>query len=69
MYKSFAMGTQTDATRCCIIVILLIQLSLGVIRENMGLLPLPKIIAALDFLQMCFEMISDQECGTVSPFG
>ena len=44
MYQSFAMKAQADATRCCIIVILLVQLSLeegGVLRANMGALPLP----------------------------
>ena len=51
IYQSFAMEAQADATRCCIIVILLVQLSLdfhelqgllsGVMRANMGALPLP----------------------------
>ena len=43
MYQSFSIEAQTDATRRCIIVILLVQLSLGgwgVIRANMGTLPL-----------------------------
>ena len=43
-HASFAMEAQTDATRCCIIVILLVQVSFeewGVIWENMGALPLP----------------------------
>ena len=42
MYQSFAMEAQTDATRCCIIVILLSRLSLeegGVIRASMEALP------------------------------
>ena len=42
-YQSFAVESQADATRCCIIVILLVQLSLdekGVIRVDMAVLPL-----------------------------
>ena len=40
----FAMEAQADATHCCIIVILFVQLSLekgGVIEANMAVLPLP----------------------------
>ena len=45
------MEAQADATRPCIIVILLVQLSIvegRVIRENMGVLPLP--ILALPYI-------------------
>ena len=43
MYQSFAMEAQADATRCCIIVIVFVNRALmngGVIRANMGVLPL-----------------------------
>ena len=52
MYQSFAMEAQADATRCCIIVILLVQLSLeegGVKWANMGVLPLSILALVLDF--------------------
>ena len=44
MYQYFSMEAKASATRCCIIVILLVQLSLeecGCNKGNMGALPLP----------------------------
>ena len=73
MYQSFAMEAQADATRCCIIVILLVQLRLEEWVCNMGkhgrFTP-PNISTALDFLKMCAEMIPDQVglCVTISPY-
>ena len=71
MYQSFAMEAQADATRCCIIVILLVRLSLGEWGCNTGkhggITP-PNISTALDLLKMCAEMIPDQECVTISLF-
>ena len=49
IYQSFAMEAQADVTRCYIILILLVQLSLeerGVIRADMGVSPL-SILALL----------------------
>ena len=51
MHQSFAMEAQADATRCCIIVIVLVRLRLdegGVIRANMGVLPLPISALSID---------------------
>ena len=65
------MEAQADATHCCIIVISLARLSLdkgGVIRANMRVLLFPISALSIDFLKMCFEMIPDQECVTISPF-
>ena len=51
MYQSFAMQAEADATRCCISVILLVQLSLGEWGCNKGkhggITP-PNISTALD---------------------
>ena len=70
MYQSFAMKVQADATRCCIIVILLVQLSLEELWCNKGkhggITP-PNISTALDFLKMHAKMIPDQVCVTISP--
>ena len=65
MYYYFAL----EATRCCVIVILLVQLSLDEwgCNKDMGITP-PNISTALDFLKMCSEMIPDQVCVTISPF-
>ena len=71
MYQSFALEAHDDTTRCCIIVIFLVRLSLdegGVIRENMRVLHLPISALSIDLLKMCFEMIPDQECVTISSF-
>ena len=74
MYQSFAMEAQADATRCCIIMILLVQLSLEEWGCNKGKhhggITFPNISTALDFLKMCAEMIPDQVglCVTISPF-
>ena len=71
MYQSFAMEAQADATRCCIIVILLVQLSLeewGCNKGKHGGITPPNISTALDLLKMCAEMIPDQVCVTISPF-
>ena len=46
MYQYVAMEAQADATRCCIIVILLVQLSFGeggVVRANLGGINPPNI--------------------------
>ena len=70
MYKSFAMEVKVDATRCCIIVILLVQLTLEEWECNKGkhggITP-HNISTALDFLKMWAEMIPDQVCVTISP--
>ena len=71
MYQSFAMEAQANATRCCIIVILLVQLSLeewGCNKNKHGEITPPNISTALDFLKMCAEMIPDPVCVTISPF-
>ena len=50
MYQSFAMEAQADATRCCIIVILLVQLSLeewGYNKDKHGGITSPNISTAL----------------------
>ena len=71
MYQSFAMEAEADATRCCIIIIFLVQLSLeewGCNKgKHEGITP-HNISTALDFLKMCAEMIPDQACVTISPF-
>ena len=65
IYQSFAMEAQADATRCCIIVILLVQSSLEEWGCNegkhRGITP-PNISTALYFLKMCAEIIPDQVC-------
>ena len=71
MYQYFAMEAQADATSCCIIVILLVQLSLeewGCNKGKHGGITPPNIITALDFLKMCAKMIPDQVCVTINPF-
>ena len=71
MYQSFAMEAQADATRCCIIVILLVQLSLeewGGNKGKNGGITLPNVSTAPDFLKRCAEMIPDKVCVTISPF-
>ena len=58
-YVSFVMEAQADATRRCIIVIVLVQFGLedgGVISKRGGITP-PNLRTALDFLKMCVEMI------------
>ena len=65
------MEAQGDATRCCIIVIWLVQLSLeewGCDKGKHGGITPPIIITALDFLKLCAEMIPDQVFVTISPF-
>ena len=72
MYQSFAMEAQADATRCCIIVILLIQLNLekwGCNKGKHGGIAHPNISTALDFLEMCAEMIPYQVCVTIIKSG
>ena len=62
------MEAQADATRCCIIVILLVQLSLeewGCNEGKHGGITPPNISTALE---ICAEMIPDQVCVTISPF-
>ena len=57
------MEAQADATHCCIIVILLVQLSLeewGCNKGKDGGITSLNISTALDFLKMCAEMIPDQ---------
>ena len=71
MYQSFAMEVQADATRCCIIGILLVQSSLeklGCNKDKHEGITSPNINTALDFLRMCAEMIPDPVCVTISPF-
>ena len=63
MYQAFVMEAPADATRCCIIVILLAQLSLqewGCIKGKHGGITPPNINTSLDFLKMGAEMIPDQ---------
>ena len=48
MYQSFAMEAKVDATRCCIIVILLVQLTLEEWGKHGGIAP-HNISTALDF--------------------
>ena len=65
------MESQADATRCRIIVILFVQLSLeewGFNKDKHGGITPPNISTALNFLKMCAEMIPDQVCVTISPF-
>ena len=65
------MEAQADAARYCIIVILLVQLSLGewgCNRGKHGDIAPPNISTALDFLKMCAEMKPDQVSVTISPF-
>ena len=70
MYQFFAMEVKVDATRCCIIVIFLVQLTLGKWGCNKGkhgsITP-HNISISLDFLKMCAEMVPDQVCVTISP--
>ena len=71
IYQSYAMEAQADATRCCIIVILLVQLSLeewGFNEGKHGGITPPNISTTIDFLKMCAEMIPDQVCVSISPF-
>ena len=71
MYQYFEMEAQADATKCCITVILLVQLSLeewGCNKGKHGGITPPNITTVLDFLKMCVEMISDRKCVTISPF-
>ena len=71
MYQYFAMEAQADATRCCMIVSSLVQLSLdewGCNKGKHGGITPPNISTALDFLNMCAQMIPDQVCVTISPF-
>ena len=64
------MEAKVDATRYCIIVILLVQLTLEEWGCNKGkhrdIAP-HNISNALDFLNMCAEMIPDHVCVTISP--
>ena len=65
------MKAQGDATRCCIIVILLVQLSLeewGFNTGKHGGITPPNISTTLDFLKKCVEMIPDQVCVINSRF-
>ena len=65
------MEAQADATRCCLIVILLVQLSLeewGFNEGKHGGITPPNISTTIDFLKMCAEMIPDQVCVNISPF-
>ena len=65
MYQSFAMEAQADATRCCKIVIVFVQLSLeGLGCKHGGITP-PNISIALDFLKMCAQMSPDHVCVTI----
>ena len=69
MYQSFAMEVKVDATRCCIIVILLVQLTVeewGCNEAKHGGIAPHNISTALDFLKMCAEMIPDQVCVNIS---
>ena len=71
IYQSFAMEAQADATHCCIIVILLVQLTIdewGCSKGKHGGITPPNIGTALDFLKLCAEMIPDQVYVTISPF-
>ena len=66
--QSFAMEAKVDATRCYIIVILLVQLTLeGCNKGKHGGITPHNIGTALDFLKMCAEMIPDEVCVTISP--
>ena len=70
MYQYFAMDVKVDATRCCKIVILLVQLTLeewGCNKRKHGGITPHNISTALDILRMCAEMIPDQVCVTISP--
>ena len=63
------MEAKVDATRCCIIVILLVQLTLeewGCNKGKHGGIAPHNISTALDFLKICAEMIPDQVCVNIS---
>ena len=71
MYQSFAIEAQADATRCCKIVIVFVQLSLeewGCNKGKHGCITPPNISIALDFLKMCAQMSPDHVCVTISSF-
>ena len=71
LFQYFAIEAQADATRCCIIVILVIQLSLeewGCNKGKHGGITPSNISIALDLLKMCAKMIPDQLCVTINPF-